>query len=87
MGAERGIGLLRALDLKNEIGAKVIEIARDQLDLTPGWANTGPLLNSPRPALLRFMPALNLSGAEIDLMISGLRATVLAIHADTIPKI
>ena len=68
LGAERGIGLLRALDLKAEIGAKVVDIARDQ----------GLLLNSPRPSLLRFMPALNVSEAEIDQMIDGLRAAIKA---------
>jgi len=30
------------------------------------------LLNSPRPNLLRFMPALNVSEAEIDQMIDAL---------------
>ncbi len=68
LGAERGIGLLRALDLKAEIGAKVVDIARDQ----------GLLLNSPRPALLRFMPALNVSEGEIDQMIDGLRVAIKA---------
>ncbi len=68
LGPERGIGLLRALDLGQEIGAKVVEIARDN----------GLLLNSPRPALLRFMPALNVSAAEIDQMIVGMRAAIQA---------
>ncbi|MBL8386500.1 MAG: acetylornithine transaminase [Burkholderiales bacterium] len=73
LGPERGIGLLRALDLKDEIGAKVVNIARDSLPGQPGWADCGLLLNSPRPALLRFMPALNVSLDEIDRMIDGLR--------------
>ncbi len=81
LGAERGIGLLRALDLKDEIGAKVVTHARDNLIHEPGWANAGLLLNSPRPALLRFMPALNLSKADIDLMIDGLRRTLKAVRA------
>ena len=68
LGPERGIGLLRALDLKQEIGAKVVDIARDN----------GLLLNSPRPALLRFMPALNVSAAEIDQMIVGMRTAIQA---------
>ena len=63
LGPERGIGLLRALDLKEPIGAKVVERARE----------AGLLVNSPRPALLRFMPALNVSREEIDLMIDLLR--------------
>ena len=37
----------------------------------------GLLLNSPRPNLLRFMPALNVSVAEIDQMI-GLLDGLLA---------
>ena len=60
---ERGEGLLRALKLGSPIGGKIVEIARD---LEP----VGLLLNSPRPDLLRFMPALNLSTEEIDLMLS-----------------
>jgi acetylornithine/N-succinyldiaminopimelate aminotransferase len=68
LGAERGIGLLRALDLKAEIGAKVVTIARDN----------GLLLNSPRPNLLRFMPALNVTTAEVDQMIEGMKAAIKA---------
>jgi acetylornithine/N-succinyldiaminopimelate aminotransferase len=63
MEGERGEGLLRALKLGSPIGGKIVEIARD---LEP----VGLLLNSPRPDLLRFMPALNLSTDEIDLMLS-----------------
>jgi acetylornithine/N-succinyldiaminopimelate aminotransferase len=73
LGAERGIGLLRALELGRDLGAAVVTTARDALAGEPGWDDTGLLLNSPRPALLRFMPALNLGTAEIDLMIDGLR--------------
>jgi acetylornithine/N-succinyldiaminopimelate aminotransferase len=68
LGAERGIGLLRALDLKAEIGAKVVTIARDN----------GLLLNSPRPNLLRFMPALNVTTAEVDQMIEGMKVAIKA---------
>jgi acetylornithine/N-succinyldiaminopimelate aminotransferase len=66
---ERGEGLLRALKLGSPIGGKIVEIARD---MTP----TGLLLNSPRPDLLRFMPALNVTHNEIDQMIQML-STVL----------
>lgn len=76
LGEERGVGLLRALDLKEEIGAKVVSVARDGLTGVPGWAGRGLLLNSPRPPLLRFMPALNVSLEEIDLMIDGLAAAL-----------
>ncbi|HLO64360.1 MAG TPA: acetylornithine transaminase [Azonexus sp.] len=59
---ERGSGLLRALILADERGP---DIVRRGLELAP----IGLLLNAPRPNLLRFMPALNVSTAEIDQMI------------------
>lgn len=62
---ERGEGLLRALKLGSDIGAKLVEAGRDMQPF-------GVLLNSPRPDLLRFMPALNVSIAEIDQMIEML---------------
>jgi acetylornithine/N-succinyldiaminopimelate aminotransferase len=62
---ERGEGLLRALKLGKNIGAQIVETARD---MSP----EGLLLNSPRPDLLRFMPALNVTTGEIDQMISML---------------
>lgn len=61
LAGERGAGLLRALDLGRPIGAMLVEAARA---LQPD----GLLLNSPRPHLLRFMPALNVPVADIDLM-------------------
>jgi acetylornithine/N-succinyldiaminopimelate aminotransferase len=62
---ERGEGLLRALKLGSDIGPQIVDIARD---LNP----VGLLLNSPRPNLLRFMPSLNVTIAEIDQMIAML---------------
>ncbi|MCG2579187.1 acetylornithine transaminase [Dechloromonas sp. XY25] len=62
LNGERGAGLLRALILDDERGP---DIVRRGLELAP----TGLLLNAPRPNLLRFMPALNVSNAEIDQMI------------------
>ena len=62
LGEVRGRGLLVALDLKRDIAANVVEVARDD----------GLLLNAPRSNLLRFMPALNLSQGETDLMLSML---------------
>ncbi len=56
LGSVRGRGLLLALELDREIGSDVASRARD----------LGLLVNSPRPATLRFMPALNLTRAEID---------------------
>ena len=69
LAGERGEGLLRALQLGHDIGPKIVEAARDLAPL-------GLLLNSPRPDLLRFMPALNVSTAEIDQMI-GMLSDVL----------
>jgi len=78
LGAERGIGLLRALELGSERGTAIVAHARDSLAGAPGWENTGLLLNSPRPSLLRFMPALTVTHAEIDRMIDGLGHTLRA---------
>jgi acetylornithine/N-succinyldiaminopimelate aminotransferase len=41
--------------------------------------NTGLLLNAPRPSVLRFMPALTVTQAEVDLMIEGLKASLDAV--------
>jgi acetylornithine/N-succinyldiaminopimelate aminotransferase len=62
LGEVRGRGLLVALDLKRDIAANLVEVARKD----------GLLLNAPRPSLLRFMPALNLTQGETDLMLSML---------------
>nr|MBL8411856.1 acetylornithine transaminase [Dechloromonas sp.] len=70
LAGERGSGLLRALILDDERGPEIVQKA---LALDP----VGLLLNSPRPNLLRFMPALNVSVAEIDQMI-GLLDGLLA---------
>ena len=63
---ERGEGLLRALMLGKDIGGKLVELARER---NP----EGLLINSPRPNLLRFMPALNVSNDEILQMCGMLR--------------
>lgn len=55
---ERGEGLLRALILDRDDGPAIVEAARDR---NPD----GMLLNSPRPNLLRFMPALNISKNDL----------------------
>ena len=65
LDGERGEGLLRALKLGKDIGPKIVEAARD-------LAPIGLLLNSPRPDLLRFMPALTVTREEIDQMIAML---------------
>ncbi|KAA6123837.1 MULTISPECIES: acetylornithine transaminase [Cupriavidus] len=66
LAGERGEGLLRALMLGKDIGPQLVEQARE---MQP----EGLLLNSPRPNLLRFMPALNVTRGEIDQMIGMLR--------------
>ena len=62
---ERGSGLLRALVLDDDRGPAIVKAA---LEMNP----QGLLLNAPRPNLLRFMPALNVSEGEIDQMIEAL---------------
>jgi acetylornithine/N-succinyldiaminopimelate aminotransferase len=62
LGEVRGRGLLVALDLGRDVGAKIVDAARE----------AGLLLNSPRPATLRFMPALTVSAGEIDEMLTTL---------------
>jgi acetylornithine/N-succinyldiaminopimelate aminotransferase len=65
----RGLGLLRALVFEREVTPAIVQAARD---LQP----TGLLLNAPRPNLLRFMPALNVTREEIDRMIELLQIAV-----------
>lgn len=77
LGEVRGIGLLRALDLGQPIAARVVAHAREQGSV---------LLNAPRPSVLRFMPALNVTRAEVDLMIEGLRATLDALEVGLTAK-
>jgi len=62
LGEVRGRGLLLALDLKLPIGAAIAAQA----------LQAGLLLNSPQPDSLRFMPALNVTRAEIAEMIDQL---------------
>lgn len=65
MRGERGTGLLRALMLKDHNAGDIVTAARD---MEP----EGLLLNAPRPDLLRFMPALNVTADEVDLMLQRL---------------
>lgn len=62
LGEVRGQGLLLALELGRPAGSQVAAAALAR----------GLLLNSPRPASLRFMPALNITRAEIDRMLEVL---------------
>lgn len=75
----RGVGLLRALDLGQPLAAAVVAHAREQVMLGGPAGNTGLLLNAPRPSVLRFMPALTVTQAEVDLMIAGLTASLDAL--------
>jgi acetylornithine/N-succinyldiaminopimelate aminotransferase len=77
---ERGWGLLRALDLGAEVAPAVVAYARDMLAKHPGWENQGLLLNAPRPDVIRFMPALNVTRDEIDRMLGGLRMAIEAVR-------
>jgi acetylornithine/N-succinyldiaminopimelate aminotransferase len=74
LAGERGEGLLRALKLGRDIGPQIVDRARDLAPL-------GLLLNSPRPDLLRFMPALNVTTAEIDQMIAMLSGVLTDLGA------
>lgn len=58
-GGVRGQGLLLALDLKRDVAGAAVDLARER----------GLLINGPRPDSLRFMPALNVTDAEIDRML------------------
>jgi acetylornithine/N-succinyldiaminopimelate aminotransferase len=69
-GAVRGRGLLLALDLGDAIGPAVVAAALKR----------GLVINSPRPQLLRFMPALNVTMAEIDEMAEILTAALLEVR-------
>jgi acetylornithine/N-succinyldiaminopimelate aminotransferase len=59
LGCVRGLGLLLALDLRQEIATEVVDLARTR----------GLLINGPRPDSLRFMPALTVTDEEIDRMV------------------
>jgi acetylornithine/N-succinyldiaminopimelate aminotransferase len=79
LGAVRGVGLLRALELGQPVAPDVVTHAREQLMLGGAGGNTGLLLNAPRPSVLRFMPALTVTQAEVDLMVEGLVASLDAL--------
>jgi acetylornithine/N-succinyldiaminopimelate aminotransferase len=67
-GAVRGRGLLLALALRTGSGPAVVQAALER----------GLLINSPREDSLRFMPALNVTRAEIDEAIGLLDASLSA---------
>lgn len=71
---ERGQGLLRALILDRDDGPALVEAARNR---NP----EGMLLNSPRPHLLRFMPALNISKEDLDQALQILDALIAQVRS------
>jgi acetylornithine/N-succinyldiaminopimelate aminotransferase len=71
LGEVRGRGLLLALDTKHPIAASIVAEA----------FGDGVLLNAPRPDALRFMPALNVTKAEIAGMIDCLDAILTRMGA------
>jgi acetylornithine/N-succinyldiaminopimelate aminotransferase len=74
MKGERGEGLLRALMLDRDDAPAIVDVARD---MDP----EGMLLNAPRPNLLRFMPSLNVSAEEVELMLTRLDEVVAKVRA------
>lgn len=66
LGPVRGRGLLLALELNRDCGAELVTAAREH----------GLLINAPRPHLLRFMPSLTVSRAEIDDAMTRLEAAL-----------
>jgi acetylornithine/N-succinyldiaminopimelate aminotransferase len=66
LGKVRGRGLLLALDLKAPFAGSIVGKAFEE----------GVLLNAPRADALRFMPALNTTHHEIDLMVDCLDAVL-----------
>jgi acetylornithine/N-succinyldiaminopimelate aminotransferase len=62
LGEVRGEGLLLALELGRPIGKQVADAALARR----------LLINAPRPTCLRFMPALNVTRAEVDVMLERL---------------
>ena len=74
MGGERGEGLLRALLLGRDEGPAIVDAARN-------WAPEGMLLNAPRPNLLRFMPALNVTEQDMDTMLARLDEVIAKVRS------
>jgi acetylornithine/N-succinyldiaminopimelate aminotransferase len=67
LGEVRGKGLLVAMEIPQGTASQIVDRAFE----------SGLLLNAPRPHILRFMPALNVSRDEIDQMIAILRNNIV----------
>lgn len=74
MQGERGTGLLRALMLDRPDGPAIVSAA---MQMQP----EGLLLNAPRPELLRFMPALNVTADDVDLMLERLDQVITTVRS------
>jgi acetylornithine/N-succinyldiaminopimelate aminotransferase len=70
-GEVRGMGLLLALDLRRDVAAEIVDLARE----------CGLLINGPRADSLRFMPALTVTNEEIDRMIEILDGVLQEVSA------
>jgi len=66
LGEVRGRGLLLAMKLNRPVSVQVVDAAMER----------GLLINAPRPSVLRFMPALNVTRNEIDTMMEILRQAI-----------
>jgi acetylornithine/N-succinyldiaminopimelate aminotransferase len=73
LGEVRGKGLLLALELGRPIASEVAKRA----------LAGGLLINAPKPSVLRFMPALNVSRDEIDEMLRILRQMIQHVLQET----
>ena len=70
LGPVRGAGLLFALELGRDVGPQIVD----------GALARQLLINAPRPEVLRFMPALNVSPSEIGEMVEILREVILSVR-------
>src|SRR5262249_21992592 len=77
---ERGLGLLRALDLGADVAEAVVASGRDELAGPASWEGQGLVINTPRPNILRFMPALTVTHEEIDRMIDGVHIAITSVR-------
>ncbi|WP_284616571.1 aminotransferase class III-fold pyridoxal phosphate-dependent enzyme [Aquabacterium humicola] len=68
LGAVRGQGLLRALDVPDDGAATIVDALRRRAD----DKRPGLLVNAARPGTLRFMPALNVGSGEVELALAML---------------
>ena len=70
LGEVRGMGLLVALELDGPVATQVVEAALSRR----------LLINSPRPTVLRFMPALNVTASEIEQMLQVLHESIRSVR-------